>query len=179
MSFKQLFRDFIVSSFELIANLIFLLPRHKIPFNIIKITFLKLMGARVGSWVTFYSGITISPGNNLKLGHHVNLAAGVFLGTAGGIEIGDRTLIGYKTMIFSGNHVIPPNREKIFFAGYDRKKVVIQNDVWIGGNSIILPGITIGEGAVVAGGSVVTKDVPSFTIVGGNPAKVIKERIFQ
>lgn len=57
-----------------------------------------------------------------------------------------------------------------------KKTVVIGNDVWIGSNAIVLQGVTIGDGAVVAAGAVVTKDVPSYTVVGGVPAKVIKKR---
>jgi acetyltransferase-like isoleucine patch superfamily enzyme len=64
----------------------------------------------------------------------------------------------------------------IFDAGHQNKKVTIANDVWIGANCIILPGVNIGEGAVVAAGSVVTKNVEPFSIVAGIPAKFIKQR---
>lgn len=57
---------------------------------------------------------------------------------------------------------------------HQKEGIVVGNDVWIGMNAIILPGITIGNGAVVAAGSIVTKDVPSYTVVGGNPAKIIR-----
>ena len=56
----------------------------------------------------------------------------------------------------------------------ENAQIIIQDNVWIGFNSIVLKGVTIGEGAVVAAGSVVTKDVPPFAVVGGNPAKIIK-----
>lgn len=112
----------------------------------------------------------------IKLGDHVDLAWGVIITTSGGVEIGDRTLIGYRTMISSANHIIPPKPEKIFYSGHQPAKVVIGNDVWIGGNCVITAGVTIGEGAIVAAGSVVTKDVKPFTFVGGVPAKLIKER---
>ncbi len=126
--------------------------------------------------ITFYPNIKFSPGTNMKIGNHVDFAWGVLLTTGGGIEIGDRVLIGYGTKILSTNHVIPANREKIFYSGHDKKKVTIEKDVWIGANCIILPGVKIGEGAVVAAGSVVTKDVEPFIIVGGVPAKKIKSR---
>jgi acetyltransferase-like isoleucine patch superfamily enzyme len=176
MTPKQLIRDFVVSSFELLSGLIFLLPRHKIPFNFIKKYFLVLMGAKIGKWVTFYPGISIKTGRNLKIGNYVDIASGVRLGTDGGLEIGDRTLIGFGAMILTGNHEIPKNRQPIFYGKHVRKKVIIQKDVWIGGNTIILPGVTIREGAVIAAGSVVTKDIPPFSIVAGVPAKKIKER---
>lgn len=176
MNIRQIFRDFIVSSYEMISDLIFLLPRHKILFNIPKKYFLMMMGAKVGKWVTFYPGISIKTGRNLVIGDYVDISSGVLLATDGGLEIGDRTLIGFRAMILSDNHEIPENKSPIFFGKLIREKVIIKNDVWIGGYSVILAGVTIGEGAVVAAGSVVTKDVPDFTIVAGVPAKVIKMR---
>ncbi|NEM97606.1 acyltransferase [Pontibacter sp. BT327] len=169
-------KNFIVCTFELFASIIFALPRHKI-FNFIKSGFLRSMGSKVGTGITYYPRIKVSPGTNLVLGNHVDLAWGVLITTGGGVEIGDRSLIGYNTQIFSANHVIPPRPQQIFTSGHEKKKVKIGKDVWIGAGCIILPGVTIGEGAVVAGGSVVTKDVAPFTIVGGNPAKILKERI--
>jgi acetyltransferase-like isoleucine patch superfamily enzyme len=112
----------------------------------------------------------------MKIGNHVDLAWGVLITTSGGVEIGDRTLVGYRTLILSANHNIPPRPGTIFGSGHTKKKVTIANDVWIGAHCMILPGVTIGEGAVIAGGSVVTKDVAPFEIVGGVPAKVIKTR---
>lgn len=176
MTLKAIIKDFVISSFELISDIIFLLPRHKIPFNFIKIIFLTIIGAKIGKWVTFYPGISIKTGRKLIIGNYVDLAAGVRLGTDGGLVIGDRTLIGFGAMILTGNHEIPQGKLPIFNGSHIRKKVIIYNDVWIGANSIILPGVTIGEGAVVAAGSVVTKDVPPFTIVAGVPAIIIKTR---
>ncbi len=172
---KAEFKNFLVCTFELFSGIIFGLPRHKL-FNFIKSNFLRLLGSRVGHGITYYPGIRINPGNNIILGDGVDLAWGVLITTSGGIEIGDRTLIGYNTHIFSSNHNIPPVPQRIVDAGHSNKKVIIQNDVWIGAGCIILPGVTIGEGAVVAAGSVVTKDVKPFTLVGGVPAVLIKER---
>jgi len=176
MNGQKLFKDILVASFEFISGLIFLLPRHKILFNFIKKGFLLLMGARVGKWITFYPGIKLNTGRNLILGDYVDLAWGTIITTDGGVTIGDRTLVGYRTQILSGNHKIPPNRGRIFDSGHSSKSIKIGNDVWIGANCIITAGVKIGEGAVIAAGSVVTKDVAAFTIVGGVPAKIIKER---
>ena len=68
------------------------------------------------------------------------------------------------------------SHEKGNLSGYSKGDIIIKNDVWIGVNCTILDGITIGNGAVVAAGSIVTKDVPPYAIVGGNPAKIIKYR---
>jgi acetyltransferase-like isoleucine patch superfamily enzyme len=172
---RKALKNFAVCSYETLSFVIFSLPRHKI-FNFIKSNYMRLQGAKIGKNITYYPGIRINPCINLKIGDNVDLAWGVILTTGGGIEIGDRTLIGYRTQILSANHVIPENKERIFNAGHIPAKIIIANDVWIGANCIITAGITIGEGAVVAAGSVVTKDIPSFVIVGGVPAKLIKER---
>jgi len=175
MNLQKLLRDSLISSFELFSAIIFSLPRHKI-LNPFKKFFLKAQGADVGKWVTFYPGIKIGYAKKLKIGNYVDIAWGVIITTKGGVEIGDRTLIGYRSQIISANHVIPENKEKIFYSGHSSSKIIIGNDVWIGANSIITPGVKIGEGAVIAAGSVVTKNVKPFSIVGGVPAKLIRQR---
>ncbi len=175
MELKKKIKNFLVCSYEDFSFLIFVLPRHKL-FNLIKSNYLRIQGAEIGKGITFYPGIKINPARNISLGHNVDLAWGVIITTGGGVEIGERTLVGYRTQILSANHVIPPNRGKIFGAGHAPAKIIIENDVWIGANCVITAGVHIGEGAVVAAGSVVTKNVQPFTIVGGVPAKIIRER---
>lgn len=172
---KSYLKYSLVSTYEFFSGFIFALPRHRI-FGIIKSLYLRIQGAKIGKHVVFYPGVKINPAFNIELGDHVDLAWGVLITTGGNVKIGSRTLVGYNTQIFSANHIIPTQRGRIFGSGHILKPVEIGQDVWIGAGSIILPGVTIGEGAVVAGGSVVTKDVLPFTIVGGNPAKLIKER---
>ncbi len=172
---KSAFHNFLVITYEEAARLVFSLPRYR-TLNFIKALFLQLHGAKIGRRVVFYPGVMISPGSKLEIGDDVNLSFGVLIGTAGGVKIGDRTLIGFRTQILSGNHVIPEGRGRIFDAPFERKPIVIGNDVWIGANCLILAGVTIGEGAVIGGGSVVTKSVDPFTIVAGCPAKIIRVR---
>lgn len=132
--------------------------------------------AKIGRRVVYYPGIWIFTGQNLTVGDDVDFAHGVLVTTGGGVQIGNRTLIGYGARILTSNHRMPPVPERIFDAGHDIAPVVIGSDVWIGSNAIVLPGVTIGEGAVIAAGSVVTKDVSAWTIVGGVPAKLIRMR---
>lgn len=169
-------RPLFVISFEMIMRLLFSLPRFKL-LNALKAYFLVLVGAKIGQRVVFYPGVWIIPGSNLVIGDDVDLALDVLITTAGGVTIGDRTLIGYRTQILSSNHKIPANLGKIFGSGHDARPVKIGNDVWIGGNCLILPGVSIGEGAVVAGGSVVTRDVAPWNIVAGVPARQLKSRL--
>jgi acetyltransferase-like isoleucine patch superfamily enzyme len=168
-------KSMVVISYELIMQAIFSLPRFRV-FNVVKTLFLRMVGANVGDRVVFYPRIWIAPGRNLSLGSDVDLALDVLISTAGGVEIGDRTLVGYRTQIISANHKIGPLTQSILGSGHERKKVTIGRDCWIGGNCMILPGVTIGDGAVVAAGSVVTKDIPTGTIAAGVPARIIRER---
>jgi acetyltransferase-like isoleucine patch superfamily enzyme len=156
-------------------RILFSLPRFKI-FNSLKSLFLKLFGAKIGKRVIFYPGVWICPPSNIVIGDDVDLAKDVIITTSGGVFIGDRTLVGYRTQILSANHTIPPIGQNLFMSGHDYREVHIANDVWIGANCIITPGVTIGEGAVIAAGCVVVKDVPPNAIVGGVPGKIIKFR---
>lgn len=168
-------KNFLVCTYELLSAVVFSLPRHKL-FNLIKSNYMRAQGAKVGKKVTFYPGVRINPCMNIRLGDYVDIAWGVIITTGGRVEIGDRVLIGYGTVISSSNHIIPQRKEKIFYSGHTPGKVIIGPDVWVGANCVITAGVSIGEGAVVAAGSVVTKDVEPFTIVGGVPAKLIKVR---
>lgn len=172
---KNFFHVLLVISYEFLMTLLFSLPRYHFCSSL-KAAFLRILGAEIGKKPTFYPGVWITPARNLFVGDNVDFALDVLITTGGGVTIGDRVLIGYRTQILSTNHNIPNHRKPIFGSGHNKKPVVIENDVWIGANCIILPGVTIGEGAVIAAGSVVTKSVLPFTIVAGVPAKAIKQR---
>lgn len=141
-----------------------------------KSSFLRMLGARVGARVVFYPGVWIAPPSGLTLGNDVDLALGVLITTGGGVAIGDRTLIGYRTQILSANHSIPKRPARIFDAHHQKGRVSIGSDVWIGAQCVVLPGVSIGEGAVVGAGSVVTRDVAAWSIAVGNPATAIRHR---
>ncbi len=169
-------RSSLVVTVELISILVFLLPRYR-TLNALKSAYLRVFfGARIGRRVVYYAGIFLFTGRKLVVGDDVDFAARVLVTTDGGLTIGDRVLIGYGTQILTRNHRIPPMPGRIFGAGHENGPVEIGDDVWIGANCVILPGVTIGDHAVIAAGSVVTKPVPSGAIVGGVPAKLIKNR---
>lgn len=107
-------------------------------------------------------------GNNIKLGKGITLMNGFKCMSSGGLVIEDNTLVALNCTILTNNHDF-----------YDRpvitcKPVHIKKNVWIGANVTILPGVTVGENAIIGACSVVTKDVPANAVVVGNPAKVIK-----
>ena len=104
-----------------------------------------------------------------------NFYANVGCHFLGEITIGDNVLIGPKTVIWGRDHgtsILEPMR----FQAHVKQPIEIGNDVWIGANVTILKGVKIGNGSIIAAGSVVVKDIPNFVIVAGNPAKVIKNR---
>lgn len=169
-------KHFFVVVLETVMQSVLGLPRFRLCV-FLKTLFLRSLGAKVGKRVVIYPKVWIMTGRNLVIGDDVDIALGVLITSDGGVEIGDRTLVGYGTMILSANHRIPNRKSRIFDAGHVKKPVVIANDVWIGANCLILPGAKIGEGAVVAAGSVVTKEVPAFSVVAGVPARVIRDRI--
>jgi acetyltransferase-like isoleucine patch superfamily enzyme len=171
----KLIKNFLVVSFEALMNILFALPRYKL-FLYLKKGLLVAMGAKVGNNVIIYPGVWISPGKNLVIEEDVDLAKDVIITTQGGVFIGARTLIGYRTQILSANHTIPPVGEPFPVSGDSYGKVHIEKDVWIAANCVITAGVRIGEGSVIAAGSVVTKDVERNTIYGGVPAKFIKKR---
>lgn len=173
--FKIKIKPFLVVSYELIMSLVLSLPRYRMTLAF-KRMFLIAVGAKIGRRVVIYPGVWIAPGRNLLIGDDVDLAKDVLITTSGGVSIGDRTLIGYRTQILSSNHEIPSIGEKFPISGNVHMPIIIKNDVWIGAGCIITAGVTIGEGAVIAAGSVVTRNVAENMIVGGVPARVIRKR---
>lgn len=110
-------------------------------------------------------------GRHIRFGKEIYINKDVLMVDLGGIEIGDRVLIGPRAKLISVNHPLnPQDRHKL-----ELKSVVIGRNVWIGADATILPGVTVGDNAVVAAGALVSKDVPANTLVAGLPAKVIKQ----
>lgn len=168
-------KPFLVISYETFMALVFSLPRSFF-FGYFKRKMLQAMGAKIGKRVVFYPGVWIAPGRNLIVEDDVDLAKDVLITTSGGVTIGVRTLIGYRSQILSSNHEIPPKGEAFPISGNVHLPINIGRDVWVGAGCIITAGVSIGEGAVVAAGSVVTKNVPAYAIVAGVPAKLIRYR---
>lgn len=115
--------------------------------------------------------------SNLVCGRNVYVGSGSYLGVYEDISIGDDVLIGAYTYIISGNHRIDTKEKRIRDQGYVGGEILIKEGAWIGAHVTILPKVTIGRGAVIGAGSVVTKSVPDYEIWGGVPAKKIKGRI--
>lgn len=94
----------------------------------------------------------------------------------GGLKIGNGVRIGTKATMIPANHIFRRTDIPIYQQGVSQEGIKIEDDVWIGANSTIVDGVTIHTGSIVGAGSVVTKDVPKYSIVAGVPAKIIKSR---
>ena len=131
----------------------------------------ELTGKTVDETFSLFPPFYTDCGKNLSIGKNVFINSGCKFQDQGGITIGDGTLIGHNVVLATLNHdFIPDNRANITSA-----PIIIGKNVWIGSNSTILPGVTIGDGAVIAAGAVVSKNVKENTVVGGVPARVIKQ----
>lgn len=117
---------------------------------------------------TLCPGVKVLSPARLQLGQDILVSHRSWLQGAGGIRIGNRVMLGPDVRILTSNHDLATRKTVT-------APVVLEDDVWIGAGAILLPGVTIGRGAVVAAGAVVTKDVPEQALVGGVPARQIKE----
>lgn len=134
---------------------------------------LKILSEIVGEElenVTVFTPIYINYGKHLNIGKNVFINFDCTFLTLGGITIEDDVLIGPKVSLITENHPLTPQHRK----GLIGKSIHIKKNAWIGASATILPGVTIGENAVVAAGAVVSKDVPDNVLAGGIPAKIIK-----
>ena len=153
------------------------LPENNRTFNFgakkIRAFCTKLIIKHCGFNVNIQRGANFS--DDLSIGDYSGI--GVNCKLQPGVSIGDNVMMGPECLFFTSNHRIEATDIPMNKQGYDGiKPIIIGNDVWIGARVIILPGVHIGDGAVIGAGSVVTHDVDSYTVVAGNPAKLIRKR---
>lgn len=127
-----------------------------------------------GKWVNIDKSATFA--TDIKLGEGSGIGAGCSIPT--GVSIGDNVMMGIDILMFTNEHRhddinVPMGKQ----GRTEVEPIVIGDDVWIGSRSLIMKGVTIGHGAIIAAGSVVTKDVPPYEIWGGNPARFLKSRL--
>jgi acetyltransferase-like isoleucine patch superfamily enzyme len=149
-----------------------------------EINCLSSQGIKVGDRVTIGKYALIRPSNlyggpigeGLVIGDHSNIGPYSYIGCSGKITIGNHVMMGPRVSIYAENHVFEHPTILMKDQGVEIKEVIIEDDCWIASNSIILAGVTIGKGSVVAAGSVVTENVAPYSVVAGVPAKWIKSR---
>lgn len=137
----------------------------------VRALFSQLIGQSVDESFTLFPPFTTDCGKNIHLGENVFINSGCRFQDQGGIYIGNRSLIGHNVVLATLNHGMDPAHR----GDLHPAPIRLGADVWIGSNATVLAGVTIGEGAIVAAGAVVTRDVAPRTIVGGVPARYIKD----
>jgi acetyltransferase-like isoleucine patch superfamily enzyme len=149
----------------------------------VEINALSKYGIKIGNNVTILdntiiecTGVIRNLGDGLILGNNVGISQNCFIQVRGKVEIENNVILGPYVSIFSENHNFENPDLPVNMQGETRKGVKIEDGVWLGAHSTILDGVTVGNNSIVAAGSVVTKDVAPYTVVGGIPAKLIKRR---
>jgi acetyltransferase-like isoleucine patch superfamily enzyme len=129
-----------------------------------------------GDAVDISQGVIFEFPERISLGRRVFINRGTIITARADIVIGDDALIGPYVIINSGDHIYEDPGVPINQQGHKYSPIVIERDVWIGAHAMILSGVRIGQGSVIAAGAVVTSDVPPFVVAAGKPARVIKKR---
>lgn len=146
-------------------------------------------GGKIAMWLRAWSAskFIVRCGRNVNIERKAQITSLTSIGDNSGIginarlhgevSIGDNVMMGPECIVYTSNHAFSRTDIPMCRQGFGpQRKVTIGSDVWIGGRVIILPGVTVNDGAIIGAGAVVTKDVPPYAIVGGNPATVIKYR---
>lgn len=149
----------------------------------VEINALSKEGIRIGDNVSILrntiiecTGVIRNLGEGLSIGNNVGIAQNCFIQVRGKVVIGNDVIFGPGVSIFSENHKFDDPDLPVSVQGEIRKGVKVGDGVWIGARSVILDGVQIGQNSIIAAGSIVNKDVPAYTIVGGVPAKIIRAR---
>jgi acetyltransferase-like isoleucine patch superfamily enzyme len=137
----------------------------------VRALFSELIGSKVDDSFLLIPPFYATGGADTRVGRNVFINQNCTFYDLGGIDIADDVMIGPNVSLITSGHPVEPSRRRAFTIA---KPIVIERNVWIAAGTTIIGGVTVGENSVVAAGSVVTKNVPPNTLVGGNPARVIR-----
>ena len=135
---------------------------------------LRVFGAKIGKCSTVHAAVRIWAPWNLEIGDFTAIAPRVELYSVDKIRLGTKVALSQEAYLCTASHDIKSSNMELI-----TRPIVVHSDAWITARSFIGPGVTVGEGAVVGACAVVTKDVEPWTVVAGNPARVVKKRVIQ
>lgn len=144
----------------------------RVPLHRARMWLYRTLGLKVGEGSTILMSTEFNHASEIRIGSHTVINQHCYLDARGGLSIGDNVNISSHVIVLAGSHDVQDGRN---FAG-SVEQVTIESYAWLGTRCMLLPGVTIGRGAVVAGGAVVTHSIPPYCIVAGVPARPIGER---
>jgi len=151
--------------------------------DFVSIEALSTEGVTLGNGVTISrfatiraTGVLGNLGVGFVIGDGSSLGEYCYIGAAGGVTIGKNVLVGQRVSFHAENHNFDDPHRPIKEQGVTRRGITVEDDCWIGSGAIILDGVTVGEGSVVAAGAVVTGSIPPYSVAGGVPARVLRQR---
>lgn len=127
----------------------------------------------LGGETEIQAGLRLTNPEKISIGAHCSLAQGVFITGGGGVRIGDWVGLGPDVKIWSVNHRFDDPDRPWLLQGWERKEVVIEDDVWLGAAVFVMPGVTIGRGAIISACAVVSRSIPPYAVVAGNPGRIV------
>ena len=136
----------------------------------------KLLMRRLDSFCIIQPNVFINHCFRLSVGRNFVVNSNTYINAVGGITIGDNVLLGVNVVISSGVHNYSDRSTPVTLQPITPKQIIIEDDVWIGANVVIMPGITLRKGTVVGAGAVVTHSTDPYSVMAGVPARKIKER---
>lgn len=137
----------------------------------VRAVFSDLIGKKVDDSFLLIPPFYTANGLDIRVGRNVFVNQNCTFYDLGGLDIGDDVMIGPNVSLITTGHPIEPSQRRAFVVA---KPIVIERNVWIAAGATVIGGVTVGENSVIAAGAVVTRDVPPNTLVGGNPARVIR-----
>lgn len=139
-----------------------------------RVRLLRWFGADIGGYYAIYRSIEVYDPANLKTGYRTLIGPRVDVYNKAQVTLGDNVTISQDAYLCTATHDITSSTMELV-----TKPIVVKDGAWVAARAIVLPGVTIGEGAVVGAGAVVAKDVPPWTVVVGNPARVVGKRVLR
>jgi acetyltransferase-like isoleucine patch superfamily enzyme len=134
---------------------------------------LRFFFKHLGERTVIQAGMRVTNPEKVSIGSRCNFAQGVFITGGGGVTIGDWVGFGPDAKVWSVNHRFDDPDRPWLQQGWEQQPVVIEDDVWLGAGVFVMPGVTIGKGAIISACALVNKSIPPYALVAGNPARVV------